>query len=197
MAAAGVRMARARPEAARHGRLKAVCDARTGKPCLNEDRRQGALVIGCRRCSGAPFRGLREGGWRSSAARCDTTSTGADGCRSEYPCARMALDSRVLSRRCCSILARFAFSLYSPPSEGRRLQWRLGSPDGGVAAWPVLQGFAAAGSVWALWRMLTYPFLSELWPFHVYWGVLAAWFALGALVELLDKRAARSALPSP
>ena len=64
---------------------------------------------------------------------------------------------------------------------------------GAAAAWPVLQGVAVGGLAWALWRMLTYPFVGALWPFHLYWGAFALWFGLGALVGLLDERSANAA----
>ncbi|MEA3013523.1 MAG: hypothetical protein QOD42_2068 [Sphingomonadales bacterium] len=141
---------------------------------------------------------FHEGGLAKQALhRCDPTSTGPGGCPSDYlPVLEIVLEVFVVPVLVVAMLypfARFAFFLYSPPSEGRRLKWRLARPAGGVTAWPVLHGFAVAGSAWALWRMLTYPFVGGLWPFHLYWGAFAAWFALGALVGLLDERRARSA----
>jgi hypothetical protein len=136
-------------------------------------------------------------GWMAKRAlhSCVVGSTGADGCYADYiPVLEMVLEVvvPVLVLAMLYPFARFAFSLYSPPPEGRRLKWRLGMPAGAAAAWPALQAIAGGGAAWALWRMLTYPFVGALWPFHLYWGAFVLWFALGALVGLLDERAARS-----
>jgi hypothetical protein len=134
---------------------------------------------------------------KESVHHCDPTSTGSDGCYSDYiPVLEAMLEVLVVPVLVLAMLypfARFAFSLYSPPSGGRRLRWRLGMSAGAAAAWPVLQGIAVGGAAWALWRMLTYPLVGALWPFHLYWGAFALWFGLGALVGLLDERSASSA----
>ncbi|HYI49362.1 MAG TPA: hypothetical protein VEX35_12950 [Allosphingosinicella sp.] len=134
---------------------------------------------------------------KGSLHLCDPTSTGPDGCPTDYiPVLEVMLEVLVLPFLILVMLypfARFAFSLYSPPSEGRRLKWRLGMSAGAAAAWPVLQGIAIGGAAWALWRMLTYPFVGALWPFHLYWGAFALWFGLGALIGLLDERRANAA----
>ncbi|HEV7659159.1 MAG TPA: hypothetical protein VGO55_04870 [Allosphingosinicella sp.] len=140
---------------------------------------------------------FRQGGMAKQALhRCDPTSTGPGGCPADYIPVLETMLEVVVPLFILVMLypfARFAFSLYSPPSEGRRLKWRLGMPAGAAAAWPVLQGVAIGGAAWALWRMLTYPFVGGLWPFHIYWGAFAGWFALGALLGLLDERSASSA----
>lgn len=89
--------------------------------------------------------------------------------------------------------ARFAFLLFSPPADRRRLKWRMAGRNGAVDGWPILQIAACAGTAWALWRLFTYPLAAELLRFHLYWGAFALWFALGALVGLLDERGASSA----
>lgn len=139
-------------------------------------------------------------GWRAkqSFQRCEVTFAGrSDDCFSDYiPVFEVMMEVLVVPFLILVMLypfARFAFSLYSPPSEGRRLKWRLGMSSGAAAAWPVLQGIAVGGAAWALWRMLTYPFVGALLPFHLYWGAFALWFGLGALVGLLDERGANAA----
>ena len=39
---------------------------------------------------------------------------------------------------------------------------------------------AAVGVAWTLWRALTYPFVTVLLPYILFWFFFAAWFALGA-----------------
>lgn len=80
--------------------------------------------------------------------------------------------------------ARFAFSLYAPPAEGRSLRWRLGARDGGAAHWPLLQAFALLGLAWAIWSWSGYALAAVLLPFHLYWAAFSAWFATAVLAGM-------------
>lgn len=86
--------------------------------------------------------------------------------------------------------ARFAFSLYAPPQRRVNSIWWFAPKGGSTAGRPILQLAACLGVAWALWRLLTYPLVAELLPFHLYWGAFAMWFACGALLGLRDSRLA-------
>ena len=77
--------------------------------------------------------------------------------------------------------ARFAFSLYAPAEEGRGGLWGLGTRAGGAGHWPVLQGFALVGLLWALWSWSGYPLDRPFLAFHLYWAAFAGWFT-GAII---------------
>lgn len=85
------------------------------------------------------------------------------------------------------MFARFAFALWAPEPERRRLRWRLASRIAAEAHWPILHAVATIGAVWATWRATTYFFAIELWPFAAFWLAFAAWFAAGLAVAWLRR----------
>jgi hypothetical protein len=85
--------------------------------------------------------------------------------------------------------ARLAFSLFGPASEPRSFVWKLSMRGGAAAGWPYIQLLACLGCAWAVWRGLTYAPVRELLQFRLYWAAFSLWFAAGALVGPLDRRA--------
>jgi hypothetical protein len=132
-----------------------------------------------------------EGGIAKHAWRCRGRAFQGsfDGCFNDYIPVMELFFIPLLLLATAYPFARLAFSLYGPASEPRSIAWKLSTRGGAVAGWPYLQLLACLGCAWAIWRGLTYPPVRELLPFHFYWGPLALWFAAGALVGLLDRRA--------
>jgi hypothetical protein len=75
--------------------------------------------------------------------------------------------------------ARFAFSLYAPAPEARRLRWRLASRSHPRPLSPALYRWAVVGVAGCVWRAFSYPFVRELAPFQAFWFLFAAWFGGG------------------
>ncbi len=103
--------------------------------------------------------------------------TGAfDDCFNDYlPIAELIVP--IIALMLAYPFARFSFSLFaSDHSEGVK-QSRFAN----LELWrPGLQTAAFIGSVWCLWRALSYPLSIEVWPYVTFWLTFAVWFALGA-----------------
>lgn len=76
-------------------------------------------------------------------------------------------------------IARFIFSMWSPPPEMRSLPWWPASRRGsGELMWPFGHLLTAAGIFASLWTLMAFPPATQFWPFYLYWGGSALWCAL-------------------
>jgi len=73
--------------------------------------------------------------------------------------------------------ARFAFTLFAPPSSQRRWGWDLAASNAGSEYYPTLQALAGLGIVWALFHGAHYP--AALHLYRAYWAAWIGWFCLG------------------
>ena len=81
------------------------------------------------------------------------------------------------------LFARYAFSMFAPPAEDRRLQWRWANSDAGCDYFPGFLIGALIGLLWAIWNIYALPLELIFWKIFAYWIICAAWFVAGSLVS--------------
>lgn len=79
--------------------------------------------------------------------------------------------------------ARFAFGIYAPPRQSRRLHWSFAGGIEAAGAYPVLQILAGLGLCWSVFRLSVLPFAFISWLVILYWIAWIVWFAVAIVIS--------------
>lgn len=86
--------------------------------------------------------------------------------------------------------SRFAYGVFAPPIDARRLRWSFAGATDATATYPVMPILAVLGLGWSIFSMASIPFAFASWVPVLYWAAWICWFA-GAIAASWSRRAGR------